>query len=127
MVDLILYGASSAFVVLFSYWMHHAYVTTKMLQQMRAEEQESVRRLDELIANARGLPAPSTMCKGCSVGTAKPPSRYCDECREMLPKLGRMGGDFICHQSVYDENMDLRDKSEHRQCPGATKFHKDGG
>ena len=39
--------------------------------------------------------------------------------------LLQMGGDFICHQSAYDENMDLRDKSEHRQCPGATKFYKD--
>lgn len=31
--------------------------------------------------------------------------------------------DFACHCSVYDENMNVRPVSDHRQCPGATKYH----
>lgn len=48
-----------------------------------------------------------------------------DAARFMIRKETALMGDFICHQSVYDENMDLRDKSAHRQCPGATKHFKD--
>jgi len=32
-------------------------------------------------------------------------------------------GDFACHHSVYDPQMNMRDQSDHRQCPGATTFY----
>lgn len=31
-------------------------------------------------------------------------------------------GDFVCHGTAYDENMNLRDHLENRQCPGATAY-----
>lgn len=33
-------------------------------------------------------------------------------------------GDFMCHCSVYDENMKLKQKGEWRQCLGATEWFK---
>lgn len=34
------------------------------------------------------------------------------------------GPEFACHNSVYDENMNLRPGKEHRQCPGAIDYAK---
>ncbi len=34
-------------------------------------------------------------------------------------------GDFICHQSAYDKDMAMRPPVDWRQCPGATRHHKD--
>lgn len=37
-------------------------------------------------------------------------------------------GDFVCHGTAYKPDMTLRDKSEHKQCPGASEwFKKHGG
>jgi len=47
--------------------------------------------------------------------------------RFMLKMETEQAGDFICHQSAYDKDMNLRDASENRQCPGATKHYRDGG
>lgn len=33
-------------------------------------------------------------------------------------------GDFICHGTAYDAQMNQRPVTEFRQCPGATKFHR---
>lgn len=33
-------------------------------------------------------------------------------------------GDFSCHHSAYDGDMKLKDQREHRQCVGATAFHR---
>lgn len=50
-----------------------------------------------------------------------------DQARFMIRKeLTQMGGDFICHQSVYDKDMNRRDHREHRRCPGASAFHRNG-
>jgi hypothetical protein len=35
-------------------------------------------------------------------------------------------GDFICHGTAYTKDMELRDRKEHRQCPGATKAYREG-
>jgi hypothetical protein len=49
-----------------------------------------------------------------------------DRARFLIRKDAARHGDFICHQSVYDENMDLRDKEHYRQCPGASAHYKSG-
>ena len=33
-------------------------------------------------------------------------------------------GDFACHHTAYDENMNIKPVREHRQCPGATKYYR---
>lgn len=35
-------------------------------------------------------------------------------------------GEFACHHSVYDTNMKTKPATEHRQCPGASKFFREG-
>lgn len=35
-----------------------------------------------------------------------------------------MLGDFICHQTAYNEDMSMRKWEEYRQCPGAAKIYK---
>jgi hypothetical protein len=92
--DLLVYGASSAFALLFSYWMHHAYITTKMMKQMLIEERADVRRLNALMAEVHGRLAPSpgpatAMCLGCGAQTASPNSAYCTDCHGRLPQLRR--------------------------------------
>lgn len=44
---------------------------------------------------------------------------------QILEETSKLG-DFMCHGSVYDQEMDRRPPSEHRQCPGATQWHKEG-
>ncbi len=44
--------------------------------------------------------------------------------RFMVHREVEQMGDFICHQTAYDKDMKLRDASEHKQCPGATRHHK---
>lgn len=34
-------------------------------------------------------------------------------------------GEFICHQTVYDQQMKMKPVSEHRQCPGAANFWRE--
>lgn len=34
--------------------------------------------------------------------------------------------DFACHNTVYESDMSLKDRSEHRQCVGATDFYMQG-
>lgn len=45
----------------------------------------------------------------------------------MLREETKHVGDFICHQSAYDKDMNLRDAGEHRQCHGASKHYRGGG
>lgn len=33
-------------------------------------------------------------------------------------------GEFICHGTAYTRDMALRPQSDHKQCPGATKWFK---
>jgi hypothetical protein len=33
-------------------------------------------------------------------------------------------GEFICHHTAYDADMELKDRSHRRQCPGATAWYK---
>jgi hypothetical protein len=34
-------------------------------------------------------------------------------------------GDFVCHHTAYEgEGMELKTRSQHRQCPGATAWYK---
>lgn len=48
-----------------------------------------------------------------------------DMSRFLIKKdLKNLGGDFVCHNTVYDEEMKLKDRSQHRQCPGATAFYR---
>ena len=35
-------------------------------------------------------------------------------------------GDFICHDTVYDDHMRLKPEEGHRQCPGASKWYRTG-
>jgi len=35
-------------------------------------------------------------------------------------------GDFACHHTAYDEAMNERPASEHRQCAGATRWFREG-
>lgn len=32
-------------------------------------------------------------------------------------------GEFHCHHTAYDRDMNVRPEREHRQCPGATEFY----
>lgn len=34
-------------------------------------------------------------------------------------------GEFLCHGTVYGEDMTIKPMSEHRQCPGAAKFFRE--
>jgi hypothetical protein len=36
----------------------------------------------------------------------------------------QFSGDFLCHSTVYTEDMKLRPEEDRRQCPGATKFFR---
>jgi hypothetical protein len=36
----------------------------------------------------------------------------------------RHRGDFLCHNTVYDAEMNFRPPGQRRQCPGATAFYK---
>lgn len=36
-------------------------------------------------------------------------------------------GDFACHATVYGTDMKVKPIGEHRQCPGSTKWFRDGG
>ena len=36
-------------------------------------------------------------------------------------------GEFHCHCSAYDDDMNVKPVHEHRQCPGATKFYVEAG
>lgn len=38
----------------------------------------------------------------------------------------RARGDFACHGTAYDTEMEMRPAAELRQCPGAAKFYKTG-
>jgi len=45
--------------------------------------------------------------------------------RAMVHSEVRMRGDFMCHQTAYDNNMKVKPASEHRQCAGAAKFYRE--
>jgi hypothetical protein len=36
-------------------------------------------------------------------------------------------GDFSCHHTAYDKDMNVKPIREHRQCPGAAKSYVDAG
>lgn len=36
-------------------------------------------------------------------------------------------GDFHCHCTAYDDEMNVKPLSEHRQCPGATRYFVEAG
>lgn len=41
-------------------------------------------------------------------------------------EISNMGGDFVCHFTAYNiDDMSLKPRTEHRQCPGATKWFKE--
>lgn len=45
--------------------------------------------------------------------------------RLRLMEETKVMGDFICHQSAYDKDMNLRAPEENRQCPGATRHYRE--
>ncbi len=42
--------------------------------------------------------------------------------RQLLIEASQRG-DFSCHQSAYDADMNVKPYREHRQCPGAAKVY----
>jgi hypothetical protein len=50
------------------------------------------------------------------------------DCVRALVKLdvSEMGGEFHCHQTVYTDKMMLKPLNEHRQCPGASRYWREG-
>jgi hypothetical protein len=97
MAELIIYGCASAFAVLLGYLVHHMRVTRQIIERAHIEEREDMRKLNALflVYNQESLNVTSTMCKGCSVGTARPPNQYCSTCREMFPKLSRVKSNAV--------------------------------
>lgn len=45
--------------------------------------------------------------------------------RALIHGEATMNGEFACHNTVYTPEMEMRDRKEHRQCPGATKWFKE--
>jgi hypothetical protein len=50
-----------------------------------------------------------------------------DESRYLVRKDVESMGDFICHETAYDflNHMTMLPEARNKQCPGATKFHRD--
>lgn len=46
--------------------------------------------------------------------------------RESIRRERRYGGDFLCHATVYDKEMQA-DTSSGLQCPGASEYYRNGG
>lgn len=65
------------------------------------------------IKKASGMPPEH----GASVSEARVAVRL-----DVIGPGGR--GDFVCHATAYGPGMKLRAKSDHRQCPGASKAWK---
>jgi hypothetical protein len=40
-------------------------------------------------------------------------------------QTGLVTGDFVCHCTAYDQDMNLKPADQHRQCPGATKAFRE--
>lgn len=47
--------------------------------------------------------------------------------RRLRVETNLVGGDFLCHQTTYDEDMELTDRSSWRQCAGAARFYRGDG
>jgi len=40
--------------------------------------------------------------------------------------INMMGGEFHCHLTVYNADMTMKPMSEHKQCPGASRYYREG-
>lgn len=38
--------------------------------------------------------------------------------------LARMGGDFVCHATAYGPGTELNERTEFKQCPGASEYYR---
>lgn len=63
------------------------------------------------LAASRGRPAPQTP----------------HEARGNIKAEAESRGDFACHHTVYDENMDVKPFETHKQCPGAAEYFVKAG
>jgi hypothetical protein len=54
----------------------------------------------------------------------KPTPKQVFNARMNVTMEAGMRGDFACHSTVYDQNMEVKPREDHRQCPGATKYFK---
>lgn len=106
MTDLIIVYSAAGACILLGFLVHHMVGIRQLIERTRVEEREDLQKLHKLMEEVRGQRVPrggddlshldaevarrlgtTTMCISCSVGSAKPPSQYCDACREMMPKL----------------------------------------
>lgn len=44
--------------------------------------------------------------------------------RQLIADDCTFQGEFVCHGTAYTYDMELRPRSQHRQCPGATAYFK---
>ncbi len=49
-----------------------------------------------------------------------------EQMRESVLRDGMLRGEFYCHCTVYDKNMQKTSFEEWRQCAGATRWFKEG-
>ncbi len=109
-----------------------------------------MKKPDPLLLAARAVWMPrykelETACASCPFGEgndkewAAKVKQLADKAGEENPADPRMArnrikselanapsGDFICHGSAYDTEMDRRDMKQARQCPGASAYYRSG-
>lgn len=55
-----------------------------------------------------------------------PPPQAIQNSRRLIKADLKHSGDFACHHTAYDAEMNLKPDAERRQCPGASKWFKEG-